>query len=256
MAEILRLELTSILPDPNQPRKGGFSGDDMESLIASLKKYGQKNPLGVRRDGGRGQWILVRGERRFRGLVAAGFTHADCIEVTGIVTKADLIKDQLIDNMLRADLSPLEIARALEEMQTLEGGTLASVAASLDISPATATRCTALLALPPDMQMAISDGRLNARSGYAIARLSDAAGQRELFELAIEGKLTCTQAEERVHARMGKRQSKPKGAKVCVKENGVSLLLSGPSRESLLGCLEQLVRALRGELKSGVATNA
>jgi ParB family chromosome partitioning protein len=247
MAEILRLQEHEVIRDPNQPRKR-FPQEVIDRLTESIRKYGQKVPGGVCRDHERGKWLLRRGECRFIAVFAAGLPHFLATEVEGELTEADVIKDQLVDNLLRTDLSPLEIARALNRLQTLEGGTMASIAAQLDISPATATRCTSLLTLPADMQAAIEGSTLPVRHGYAIARLQDSAAQRELFEMVVAGKLTCTACEEEVQKRIGKRQSKPKTARATAKEGEYRLVMAGPDKAGMIEALTGLLKKLRAEL--------
>jgi ParB family chromosome partitioning protein len=250
MTEILRVKTDEIIADPNQPRKQ-FPEAEQAPLRESIRQHGMKTPPRVRRDEGRKRYILVGGERRFRAAVELGLTEIDCILVQGELTEADVLEDQIIDNEQRAHLRPLELGRALCRLQDLRGGTLASIAESLHLSAATVTRATSMLLLPPKAQEMVDDGRLNGRAAYAISRLSDPLTQMELAELAASGKLTCTQTEEEVQKRIGKRQSKPKQARLAVKEGAFSLMLAGPDKAAMEDMLGLLLKKLRGELRNG-----
>ena len=68
-ARVLFLPVSSISPNPNQPRKV-FSQAELEELAGSIRALGLLQPLTVRRrDGG---WELVAGERRLRAARLAG----------------------------------------------------------------------------------------------------------------------------------------------------------------------------------------
>jgi ParB/RepB/Spo0J family partition protein len=59
-----KVALSSIIPDPEQPRKN-FDATRLAQLIKSIGKHGIMNPLVVE-DMGNGKYMLVDGERRYR----------------------------------------------------------------------------------------------------------------------------------------------------------------------------------------------
>ncbi len=61
------MDMSSITPDPNQPRKN-FNPERLAELIASIEKYGIINPLVVE-ELGKGKFMLVDGERRYRAAL-------------------------------------------------------------------------------------------------------------------------------------------------------------------------------------------
>jgi ParB family chromosome partitioning protein len=239
-----RIPLSQIIVNTGQARKS-FPQAEIQQLAESLKARGQLNPLIVRFDVGRDLYILSSGERRFRAMQLLGWEEADCKVLDREPDETDMLRESIEENIHRADLRPMEIARAIERLQAIEGGTLAAIADSLHISPATATRLTALLLLPADVQAMVDDGRVNARVAYAISRLCDESQQRELAELAAAGKLTCTQAEEEVQKRIGKRESKPREDRIVVKRGKVAVTVCGADAEEMAKALAWLARMVR-----------
>src|SRR6185312_3212783 len=100
---------------PEQPRKD-FEPQALADLAASLKDRGQLQPIRVRWDEGSGRWLIVAGERRWRAAQMAGMTAMLCVEAKGAQTPDDILEDQLVENCLRADLAPLEQARAFKAL--------------------------------------------------------------------------------------------------------------------------------------------
>src|SRR4051794_38125724 len=72
-AELLRLRLDEIRPDPRTPRRT-FDEDALDQLADSIKCWGQLQPVVVRRMGDFYQ--LICGERRWRAHQRCGL---DCI---------------------------------------------------------------------------------------------------------------------------------------------------------------------------------
>ena len=62
-----QIPLSQIKPDPNQPRKDL----DLPSMVSSIRKFGIRDPITVRRH--RGNFIIIVGERRFRAYTELKF---------------------------------------------------------------------------------------------------------------------------------------------------------------------------------------
>ena len=74
---VLRLDVSSIRPNPRQPRRM-FDEAGLRELAASIRRHGILQPLTVRRQAG--GWELVAGERRLRAARLAGLDTVPCIE--------------------------------------------------------------------------------------------------------------------------------------------------------------------------------
>lgn len=92
------------------PRKQ-FDQASTEALAATIKKHGLLQPIVVQEDG-QGQYRLVAGERRLRAVKHLGL---DSIEASVRAFGEDVLPAvQLIENLAREDLSPLEEAHAIQ----------------------------------------------------------------------------------------------------------------------------------------------
>ena len=94
--------------NPNNPRKH-FAEEDLEDLAKSIRDKGLLQPIVVRPRAD-GEYEIVAGERRWRAAQRAGI-H----EVPVLIRELDdgeTLEIALIENIQRADLNPLEEARA------------------------------------------------------------------------------------------------------------------------------------------------
>ena len=106
-----RVDVSQVVPDPDQPR-AEFSDDALDRLSASIRDHGQLAPIRVRWSAGLGKWVIIAGERRWRATRRAGLAAIDCVFVDGELSRGELLSQQLIENLLREDLRPVEEARA------------------------------------------------------------------------------------------------------------------------------------------------
>lgn len=104
------LPVDKIRPNPFQPRES-FPRIEIEELANTIKKVGIIQPIIVREEDG--TFRIISGERRWRAAQFAGL-----LEIPAIVKDVDdsqLLLESLIENLHRADLKPLEKARAIFE---------------------------------------------------------------------------------------------------------------------------------------------
>ena len=195
-----RVDVSQVVPDPDQPR-AEFSDDALDRLAASIRDHGQLGPIRVRWAAGLGKWVIIAGERRWRATRRAGLAAIDCVFVDGELPRGELLSQQLIENLLREDLRPVEEAKAFRELIALNGWTGKPLADALRLPPSKVTRSLALLDLPDDLQGRVEACDLPARSAYEIARLGDTA-RRKLAEAVQTRGLT---VEDTCHAVRGRR---------------------------------------------------
>jgi hypothetical protein len=96
--------------DPNQPRQE-FDQKELDQLVQSVGIHGVVQPLEVIPLGD-GRYRLVAGARRRRAALLAGLKPVPCLisEAHGSLV---IRQRQLLENMQRADLTPLEQAQSL-----------------------------------------------------------------------------------------------------------------------------------------------
>src|SRR4051794_10417261 len=164
--------LDNIVPDPTQPRKE-FDPSAIERLAESLKAKGLLQPLRVRWNPELGKHVILVGERRYRAALLAGLTSVPCIFVETELTAAEILEEQLVENLLREDLNAIEQAQSFERYMELVGCHAKDLAQILKIAPSTVTRALSLLRLPEPIQEQVAAGEIPARAGFEIVKLKD-----------------------------------------------------------------------------------
>ena len=113
-AGVEEIAISLIHPNPDQPRRH-FPQDELDSLAASIVDKGVLQPILVRPIAETdGEYQIVAGERRWR---AAQQAHLHTIPaLVRELNDLDVMEIALIENLQRADLNPLEEARAYQAM--------------------------------------------------------------------------------------------------------------------------------------------
>lgn len=111
-AEEIALDL--IDPSPHNPRKT-FDEDELADLAASIAEQGLLQPLVVMRSLTKGRYELIAGHRRLRALQKNGAAKALCIVRMGTTATSRAL--QIIENLQRVDIAPLEEAQAFADLQ-------------------------------------------------------------------------------------------------------------------------------------------
>jgi ParB family chromosome partitioning protein len=77
---VAQIPVEKIGPDPDQPREE-FDEEALGRLADSLKARGQLQPIRVRWDEGRGLYVILVGERRWRAARMAGLPTLSAVIV-------------------------------------------------------------------------------------------------------------------------------------------------------------------------------
>jgi ParB family chromosome partitioning protein len=207
-----RVDIEMVAPDPTQPRCE-FSDEAIQHLAESINSKGQLHPIRVQWSEPRQKWLIVSGERRWRATKSAGLSTIDCYFQTGEASPSEILEQQLVENLLREDLKPMDQAYAFSQLMELNGWNGKQTAEALNISASKVSRSLALLDLPKDVQQRVIDGELAARSAYEVSKLPNDTAQRKLAEKTTAEKLTHAQTKAAVTQRKGKPQAKQRGFK-------------------------------------------
>ena len=222
-----RIQVDQVIPDPGQPRRE-FSQESIERLAHSIRDKGQLAPICVRWSAEQNKWIIVCGERRWRAVRAAGLETVDCCFVDGELSEAEQLEQQMIENLLREDLSPIEQARGFSLLMELRGWNGKQVAQSLHIPASTVSRALALLDLPEEVQAKVDSGKLAARSAYEISKVTGVSRQRELANKAAGG-MTLKQTQAAVRKRPARPRTRGTQKRLeFLAENGWMLVAVAP----------------------------
>jgi ParB family chromosome partitioning protein len=187
--DALAIDLDRMMPDPDQPRRE-FPEGPLEELAASLKTRGQLQPIRVRYVAASDRWIIVAGERRYRAALMAGLASLMAIEAKGDPDPDDVLEDQLVENLLRDDLKPIEQARAFKALIDRRGWTYRQLSERLSVSTGSISRALALLTLPEDLQRQVEDETIPASAAAELAKIEDDAERREIVGKIASGEMT------------------------------------------------------------------
>jgi len=180
------IEVERIAPDPNQPRKD-FNEEQLQQLADSLKTDGQLQPIRVRWDEESSMWLIIVGERRWRAAKLAGLERLMCVFVKNGMSEEQIRSQQVIENLQRSDLKPIEEAQAFRDLMKLNSWNTTELAATLHISRPRVSRSLSLLKLPEDIRAKVNDGTIKATAGYELSKVKDEDELRELAEKAANG---------------------------------------------------------------------
>jgi ParB family chromosome partitioning protein len=193
---VRQVPLEHISPNPQQPRTH-FDPDALEELATSIRAHGILQPLIVTSNPTHPSYYwLVAGERRWR---AARLAELETVPV--IVRDASplqLVEWALVENIQRADLSPLEEAAAYQTLIEAFTLTQAEIGQRVGKSRAAVANTLRLLQLPLEVQQALMDGRLSAGHARALLALPNADLMRVALEEILSHGLSVRQTEELV----------------------------------------------------------
>jgi ParB family chromosome partitioning protein len=189
------IDLDLIDRDPNQPRIV-FDEAQLEELTQSIKRYGVLTPILVRPSKVAGRYLVVAGERRLRAATQAGFQSIPAIVDRSLEgDKEKTLAIQLVENLQRADLSPLERAQAMGILRDSFDLSIRDIADRLGVSKSLVHRSLDLLSLPADLIAALQQGASESKI-LLLAKIDDeeirATYLREIEDLTrsdIEGQL-------------------------------------------------------------------
>jgi ParB family chromosome partitioning protein len=198
-------------PDPDQPRTE-FDADAIAHLAESIKARGQLQPIRVRWDEGRGAYVIICGERRWRAAQMAGLPMMSCVVVDGALDPGELLSIQLVENALREDLKPIEQAKAFRALMDRNGWSARQVARELAYPQSSLVKILELLDLPASVQDRVERGELAVTTAYELRRIADPAEQAEAAERIADGKLTRGEAEAIVREKAPRSPGKGRGA--------------------------------------------
>ena len=158
--------VSMIIPNPQQPRDT-ISPESLAELSSSIREHGVLQPLVVSHDPVTGMYTLIAGERRLRAAKIAGLEKVPIIIRT--VSEQQRLTQALIENIQRADLSPLETARGFRRLIDEFNLTHETLADQVGKSRVTVTNTLRLLNLPAEAQEALAASRIS--EGHARALL-------------------------------------------------------------------------------------
>ncbi|HBE69098.1 MAG TPA: chromosome partitioning protein ParB [Planctomycetaceae bacterium] len=251
------VEVACIIPDPEQPRTE-VDSEEIERFARSIRAHGQLHPIRVRWDDNVQKWVIISGERRWRATVAAGLPTIDCFFVDKDLSESELREQQLVENLLRSDLKPLEEAKAYQALMELNSWNGKQLAMAINVTTSRISRSLALLDLPEEIQQQVDTGTLPKSSAYEISKLGNADQQNKLASQAASGKLSHSQTVRRIKQRRGKKAAKPRSGihQVFLSERGLKVTVTAATKVNyhevelaLTEALDEVRHRIRNNIK-------
>jgi len=162
--------------NPDQPRKI-FNEKDMAELTDSIRRKGVLQPILVRpipdsqRSQGKADFQIVAGERRWQASLKAGL---DAMPVLiRDLTDQEVLEIGVVENVQRADLNPIEEARAYRALMDDFGRTQVEVSEAIGKSRSHIANLLRLLDMPLQVVRWVELGKLTPGHAKAIVNMPD-----------------------------------------------------------------------------------
>jgi len=197
------LSLDDIAPNPYQPRQA-WNDQQLRELADSIKENGIIQPIIVRPKGSK--YEIVAGERRFRAAEMAGLTKIPAMVRT--TNDSEMLALALIENIQRADLNPIEKAKAYQNFMETFGLTQELAAQKLGQDRSVVANYIRLLNLPTEVKQMLVDGSLDMGHARAILALPTDELRRKLANRALAGRLSVREVERLVRLALSEKDEK------------------------------------------------
>ena len=198
--KLANLPLKLIDPDSNQPRQ---DLGDVTDLAHSIRQHGLLNPIIVEA-ATEGRYRILAGGRRFAACTSLGLATVTCIVRT--VEEHSRLALQLIENIHRKDLSPIEEAQGMRRLMNEFSLTQRELAQKLGKSVAAINQSLRVLDIDSQLITDLQSSGNGSKSVLLeIAKESDPIRQKQLAEQAKAGQLTVRKARG---SKGGKRKNK------------------------------------------------
>lgn len=184
------LRLDQIRPNPMQPRRR-FDDAKIQALAESLKSKGTLQPVVVRP--AEGGYELIAGERRLRAASIAGLETIPAI--IRAVRDDDLLELALIENVHRADLNPIERAKAYKTLQERYGLSHDEIGKKMGEDRATVSNYIRILELCDNVVEMVASGELGIGHAKALLGTKDLNIQLKLAQQAVREGWSVRQTE-------------------------------------------------------------
>lgn len=233
--------------NPEQPRTH-FAEAELAELADSIREQGVLQPILVRPSRQQpGEYQIVAGERRWRAAQRAGLKSVPALVRT--LGDNQAFEIAIVENVQRADLNPLEEAKAYNALMGRMQYSQEETAKVVGKSRSHVANTLRLATLPPSVQEHLMAGRLTAGHARAILTAENPAA---LAEVIVSKGLSVREAEALARAKTD-APKKASGPRAKPKDADTQALEA--DLEDALGMAVEVVdRGGAGELKIRYAT--
>jgi ParB family transcriptional regulator, chromosome partitioning protein len=204
---VLIIPIDQIQPNPRQPRSE-MDPTELQELANSIREHGVLQPLIVTPGGFPQTYTLVAGERRLRASSLAGLSTVPAL--VRQVTDLQRLELALIENIQRANLSPLETGQAYQQLADEFSLTHEEISLKVGKSRTAITNTMRLLKLPEKVQQALRSGLISEGHARCLLGLQAEPAQLSVLQTIVQKELNVRQTEALVQKLNGQKAATPK----------------------------------------------
>ena len=194
------INILDISPNPNQPRNI-FNQQEILELADSIKSVGIIEPLIVQQK--ENKYQIIAGERRWRAAKAAQLKKIPAIIKSDIGD--NLMEIMLIENIQREDLTPIEEAKAFQEILSKKNITQEQLAVVLGKSRTAITNGIRMLSLPNHIQEKINEKVISTGHAKMLAGIKNEKILNDFYQKILNEKITVNSLEKLIKNKQKKK---------------------------------------------------
>ena len=193
VGSISRIEISSISPNPFQPRLD-FDKEPLVELSNSIKEHGIIQPITVRKIG-RNEFQIISGERRYQASKLAGIDELPCF--IRIADDQHMLEMAIVENVQRKDLNAIEIALSYQRLIDECNLSQEELGKKVSKNRSTVANFLRLLKLPIEIQKALRDDKITMGHARALLALSNEKEMLITLNEILENNLSVRAVEEK-----------------------------------------------------------
>ena len=201
----IELPLNKVEPDRDQPRKN-FNEDSLLELSESIKKHGVFQPLLVQKKDD--YYKIIAGERRWRAAKIAGLKTVPVIIKD--LSEQEIAEIQLIENIQREDLNPIEVAEGYRQLIDKFHMTQDELAEKVSKSRTAITNSLRLLKLDERVRQMVIEDMITTGHARALLAIDDKNKQYEFAQMVFDKKMTVREVEKAIRNISKEKKEKKK----------------------------------------------
>lgn len=190
-SRIQEIPIADIEPNPDQPRRD-FDLQALNDLAESLREHGLLQPILVRPMGER--YCLIAGERRLRAAKIAGFVKIESI--VQLCSEQEMAERALVENIQRADLSPVEEGLAYNRLIKEYGLTQEQLAQRVGKARATVANLLRIILLPDIILELIREEKISLGHAKVLLGIKETSLQILTAQKAAQESLSVRETEQ------------------------------------------------------------
>ncbi len=207
--QIIDIGVDELQANPLQPR-GVITPESLVDLVDSVREHGVLEPLVIAKTPAGYQ--IIAGERRWRASKLAGLKTVPA--VVKETTPQGMLEMAIVENVQRADLNPVDRAKAFDRLISEFGLTNSEISQRIGKSPAYVSNSIRLLTLPDALKDGLLTGLITEGHARALAAIEDSRLIVDAYKIILRESGSVRRAEDlarRMRVSQGKSPALGKG---------------------------------------------